>query len=166
MKKILTLFLLLSIQVPLSAQRVIRKDPHETIDATWNPYLDGRPIKEPEWNHILFSEGKGILYDKAKTSFYYGSIKYRNYDNCYIRDGEGVSKILTEYGREYWWGEWKRDYLDGSAMMLKEDGTYVYGEWSFGRLKKDTERPLTNEEREDFDKRIHKLETSISLICP
>ena len=145
MKKILTLFLLLSVQIPLSAQATLPGRGNWSITSNrYKPsgeHYNSFERSNKGWKSHQLSQTVYFLYNKESGNFYYGNVKAMKMSyggTRYVRNGNGISKALTENGREYWWGEWKRDYLDGSAMMLKEDGTYVYGEWSFGRLKKDT----------------------------
>ena len=129
------------------------------------PYELKHQIKDPQWQHQRLSPTKYVMYNKNAKEYYYGAVKFRKYEDGNIREGEGVTKRLTEMGREYFYGTWKGDHLDGIGLVKREDGTAVAVEFSRGLEKRKTERPLTEEESAVLDNQIELIETALRRVA-
>ena len=78
-----------------------------------------------------------------------------------VRHGYGVSREWRDSVYVYAIGKWKRGFLNGPALVARDDGPVFSGEWKMGTLKKGSMRPAQEAEEAEARKGVGRLNASI-----
>lgn len=78
-------------------------------------------------------------------------------------NGTGVYVEKSDSTYVAYLGNFKRDFRHGSGLQKNADGSVAYGVWRWNSLKKNTERPATDEEIEKLEKEIIRLQRAVKV---
>ena len=172
MKNILTLVALFFCCFPLFSQRQIhfddvemRTNGKEFYENSFIRIVMEEPPHKLRWKRIKISDTCSILKSYDGLQYYAGPEKeYWRYNGLNIcRYGSGILKILTDTGRKYILGTWKRDFLSGDSLVKENDGNIYFCKWKLDKPVKNSQREATEEEKIQLHEKIESFEAIIEV---
>ncbi len=133
----------------------------------------GRQVKyredEPH-KCVRINDSTLCIYSQDKEFVYVGAGEEATRSHGAVPDGYGIARAIHSGDHpsakqyEYCLCPWKRGSRHGEGLLVKPDGTVVKATWRWDKLKSVSEEPPTDEELEELDCRIARLQATVRLL--
>ena len=133
----------------------------------------GRQIKYREdapYKRVRINDSTLCIYSPDKQFVYVGAGEEATRSHGAVPDGYGIARVIRSGDHlaakqfEYCLCPWKRGSRHGEGLLVSPDGTVVKATWRWNKLKSVSEEPPTEEELEELDRRIARLQATIRLL--